>query len=103
MKKLLIVLFIGLTSLVTNAQTEQNDLKGTIKVEVDGLSCPYCAYGLEKNLKKVEGIENIKIDVENAFVLLSITEGKSIPEAIIRKNIEDAGFTPKKISSQDED
>lgn len=103
MKKLLIVLFIGLTSLVTNAQTEQNDLKGTIKVEVDGLSCPYCAYGLEKNLKKVEGIENIKIDVENAFVLLSITEGKSIPEAIIRKNIEDAGFTSKKISSQDED
>jgi copper chaperone CopZ len=98
MKKIVFVLFIGLMAIGLQAQDTQNELKGTLKIEVDGLSCPFCAYGLEKNLIKVEGIETIKIDVENAFVLLTISEGKSVNEKTIRKNIKDAGFTPKAIT-----
>jgi len=102
MNKLLIILFIGLSVISGRAQDGLIELKGTIKIEVDGLSCPFCAYGLEKNLKKLEGVETIKIDVENAFVLLTIAEGKSVDEATIRENIKDAGFTPRVITKDND-
>ena len=97
MKKIFFILTIAIATLTAQAQEAQENLKGTVKVEVDGLSCPFCAYGLEKNLKEVDGVENIKIDVENAYVLLTISKDKAVKEETIRQNIKDAGFTPKKI------
>ena len=79
------------------AQTENKQLEGIIKVEVDGLSCPFCAYGLEKKLQKMEGVEKIEIDVENAFVLLTLEEGKTVNEEAIRERVKDAGFTAREI------
>ena len=79
------------------AQTENKRLEGRIKVEVDGLSCPFCAYGLEKKLQKMEGVEKIEIDVENAFVLLTLEDGKTVNEAMIRERVKDAGFTAREI------
>ena len=29
---------------------------------VDGLACPFCAYGLEKHISALDGIESIEID-----------------------------------------
>lgn len=76
---------------------DQADLSGTVKVEVDGLSCPFCAYGLEKKLKDLDGVIDIKINVENAFVILKVKEGKTLDEAVIRKKVKDAGFTARTI------
>jgi mercuric ion binding protein len=98
MKKLVIIMVIGLTTLTIQAQENKTELMGKVKIEIDGLSCPFCAYGLEKNLRDVENINDIKIDVENAFVLLSISEGKGIDEDLIRKTIKDAGFTARRIT-----
>lgn len=102
-KTLILFLIMAMTAFGAQAQ-ESNDsqFKGSIKIEVDGLSCPFCAYGLEKNLKKVKGVGNIKIDVDNAFVLIDILDGKSIGEKLLRKSITDAGFTPRDISSRPE-
>ena len=79
------------------AQTENKQLEGIIKVAVDGLSCPFCAYGLEKKLQKMEGVEKIEIDVENAFVLLTVEHGKTVYEEVIRERVKDAGFTAREI------
>lgn len=100
---LILLLIIALTSLGASAQqSDERQFKGSIKIEVDGLSCPFCAYGLEKNLKEVKGVSKIKIDVENAFVLIDILEGKSIDEKLLRNSITDAGFTPRNISLRSE-
>ena len=99
MKNLLIVvLLMGLGTTRTLAQRENQELKGTVKVQVDGLSCPFCAYGLEKKLKKLEGVTKIEIDVENAFVLLTIKEEKTISAEDIRQKVKDAGFTAREIT-----
>ncbi len=37
-----------------------------VKIEVDGLSCPFCAFGLKKKLKKIEGVEKVDVSVKNA-------------------------------------
>ncbi len=69
----------------------------TISVSVDGLSCSFCAYGLEKKLKKMEGVEAIKIGLQEGMVTLSVKKGRSINISRIRVAIKDAGFTPRKM------
>lgn len=103
MKNIIILLLCIAFGADLQAQ-EQVELTGKVKVEVDGLSCPFCAYGLEKRLKDLEGVTNIKIDVENAFAILTVREGVSLDEEIIRQKVKDAGFTARTIKNvTDED
>lgn len=92
---LLAVFTIGFTS--ASAQ-ETKKITGTVRMEVNGLSCPFCAYGLEKNLKEIPNIDNITIDVEEAFVTLIIKEGQAVLEEDLKKKVKDAGFTAGKIN-----
>ncbi|MCZ6898964.1 MAG: heavy-metal-associated domain-containing protein, partial [Bacteroidetes bacterium] len=66
-------------------------------IKVDGLSCPFCAYGLEKKLIGIDGVASIKIDIDQGMAILTVSENKSITEEEIRKVVKQAGFTPKKI------
>lgn len=74
------------------AQTKQ------VNVKVDGLSCPFCAYGLEKKIKKIDGIENLKIDVEKGMMTFTVAKEKTVSEDEIKKKVKDAGFTPREIT-----
>ena len=88
--KNIILLLLGVV-LTTGLQAQdQTNLTGKVQVEVDGLSCPFCAYGLEKKLKDLDGVSDIEIDVENAFALLTVEEGKVLDEEAIRKKVKDA-------------
>ncbi len=97
MMKNIIMLLLGVVLSTGLQAQDQTDLTGKVKVEVDGLSCPFCAYGLEKKLKDLDGVSAIKIDVENAFALLTVEEGKVLGEEAIRKKVKDAGFTARTI------
>lgn len=96
---ILTIIIIGVCGICAQVSAQERDsaLEGIIKVEVDGLSCPFCAYGLEKKLKNMEGVVKIEIDVENAFVLLTLEEGKTLSEELIREKVKDAGFTAQEI------
>ena len=37
------------------------------RLYVDGLACPFCAYGVEKNILALRGVEKLDIDVEGRF------------------------------------
>jgi len=69
-----------------------------ITIRVDGLTCPFCAYGLEKKLKRLEGAESVRIDIERGIAVISVAKGKSILEENLRKAVQNAGFTPRKIT-----
>lgn len=69
-----------------------------IAVRVDGLSCPFCAYGLEKKLKRLEGTEEVRIDIDRSVALIKLAEGKTIEEADLKEAVLDTGFTPKEIT-----
>jgi len=88
--KLIIILFLlG----ISTSLAQSNE----VKVRVDGLSCPFCAYGLEKKLNEVDGVDSIFIDFEEGLVLMQVTDSESISEEEIRTKIEEAGFTPRGI------
>ena len=63
------------------------------QMRVDGLACPYCAYGIEKNLKKIDGVEKIDIDLNNGLVTVSVAAGVTLTDAQMKNLFTDAGFT----------
>ena len=60
---------------------------------VDGLACPFCAYGIEKQLSAIEGVESIETDIKSGQIVVTLVEGKSLREEVARKAVKDAGFT----------
>ena len=63
-------------------------------VVVEGMSCPFCAFGVEKRLKKVRGVGSIEINMAVGSASLSASEGESIDFSSIPEAIRKAGFTP---------
>ena len=60
---------------------------------VDGLACPFCAYGVEKQLTRVEGVETVETDVKAGQVVVTLRDGATLDEARARAAVEASGFT----------
>ena len=65
------------------------------KVRINGLSCPFCAYSLEKQLKKVEGSGDVTIKVNEGIAELTSRPGKSLEVEQLNDAVKNAGFTPR--------
>lgn len=65
----------------------------TYVIQVKGLSCPFCAYGLEKKLKKVKGVESVSIDLEKDEAVVTSKSDVAIDEESLRKAVRAAGFS----------
>ena len=63
------------------------------ELSVDGLACPFCAYGIEKKLNAAEGVEDIFIDINAGTVTVTMAESASMSEAAAAQIVKDAGFT----------
>ncbi len=63
------------------------------QLRVDGLACPFCAYGIEKELKRTDGVESIRIDLNAGTVTVTMAEGATLTEARAGRIVKDAGFT----------
>ncbi len=69
-------------------------------MRVDGLACPYCAYGIEKKLKQIEGVEKIDIDLNKGLVTVNVREGVELTEPQVKKLFKDAGFTYRSMTKK---
>ncbi|MGR3303068.1 MAG: heavy-metal-associated domain-containing protein [Candidatus Scalindua sp.] len=87
----LIILILGIFIRLTSAEPAK------VQVKLDGLVCTFCAYNLEKKLKRLEAVEDLKIFVNAGLAELTIKEGKSIDVDGIKKAVKDGGFTPREI------
>ncbi|MGB5983605.1 MAG: heavy-metal-associated domain-containing protein [Nonlabens sp.] len=85
----ILILFIGFTAL---AQTQEG--RDLVEVQVDGLGCPFCAYGLEKKFKEFKGIDDIAIDIETGDFSFSYPADKKIGLKAILEQVKKAGYTP---------
>lgn len=65
----------------------------TYRLQVDGLACPFCAYGVEKKLNDSEGVEAVDIRINEGVVLVTVSEGVRFDEARAEQIMEEAGFT----------
>lgn len=94
----LMILIISLVShtAFTQEHAKQEKLKYA-QVKVNGMACPFCAYGLEKKLKAIDGVIKIEIDVENGVASLEFEADKMVDKKTIADAVKKAGFTPDSI------
>ncbi len=71
-------------------------------LQVDGLGCPFCAYGIEKKLSNLQGVNNVKVDIKNAQVIINMNDDAVLSEPQVQKAVMDAGFTLRSFSLQQE-
>lgn len=65
---------------------------GTAEARVNGLSCPLCAESLNAVMRRVEGVESVRLNLDKGTV--SVRIGKARPtRGQVAKAIDDAGFT----------
>ena len=91
---------LALTTINTISAQDNNE-KAYVKIQVDGLACPFCAYGLEKKLKKIKGSTDIKIDIQKGYVFFRIPKENKPSEDKLRELVKDAGFTAREIKISD--
>ena len=93
-----LLVMIVLLALASSLAVPAQDRPDEIAIRVDGLSCPFCAYGLEKKLKRLAGAEKVEIDIEAGVARIRLREGQRIDEKALKKAVEAAGFTPREIT-----
>ena len=64
----------------------------TIKVQVNGVVCAFCAKGIEKSFKKNDAVKSVKVDLETKQVTLVTKPTKTVDDDTITQTITDAGF-----------
>lgn len=87
---ILLVIALFITSIVS-AQADK------FAVTVEGLGCPFCAYGLEKKFKELKIAKDIKIDIETGLMTFTADAAQSLTAQKIDSQVDKAGYTAKEI------
>ena len=69
------------------AQSTQYDLR------VDGMTCPFCVATSERALKKIDGVESVKTDLEDGVIHVCTDETVSFTDEELTELFLDKGFT----------
>jgi mercuric ion binding protein len=72
-------------------------VRARVVARVDGLGCPFCAYGIEKKIKGIDGVEEISVDIKAGSVTIIYRDRKSFSRDRLKRAIKDAGFTPGEV------
>lgn len=66
-------------------------------VAVDGMSCPFCAYGVRKHLSALPGVKSVQVELARGEAIVEVDPEARLTDERIRKAVREAGFTPGKI------
>ena len=69
----------------------------TYTLRVDGLACPFCAYGIEKQLGKLPGVKKLKTNIKSGTVTVRTAKGKKLTKGQMSKAVKRAGFSLRSV------
>jgi copper chaperone CopZ len=72
-------------------------------LQADGLACPFCAYGIEKQLTRIAGVESVETDLESGSVVITMKPGATLAEAEAKRAVDAAGFTMREFRRRDDE
>lgn len=62
------------------------------EIGVNGMACPFCAYGIEKKLSNLEGTDSLDIHIKKGTIDLNVADDKQVTPDQIQKAVKNAGF-----------
>jgi cation transport ATPase len=90
MKNILIILCCLLVSPIVSAAT-------SIKAEVNGMVCAFCAKGIEKKLNAMPEGQGAFVDLKRRIVVLELKPQQNVPLDAFTQVIKDAGYAVSKV------
>ncbi len=69
-----------------------------VSVIVEGLGCPFCAFGLEKKFKEIKGIKDINIEMETGEMTFAVPNSLELSMDAIGEQVTKAGYTPVEVN-----
>ena len=64
--------------------------------EVYGMDCAPCAYGLERGLKKMDGLQEVRVSLNDGKAYLELAEKNDLTLRSIQEEVKKNGFSAKK-------
>jgi copper chaperone CopZ len=68
-----------------------------LEIDINGLTCPFCVYSLEKELGKLSEVEEVLISLKSNKARLTLKEGAHIDSDTLQEVVLRAGYTPGEI------
>jgi copper chaperone CopZ len=65
------------------------------QIEVAGLACPFCAYGIEKKLRAIPGVQRVETNIKAGTVVVVMKDGTTLDRRRVERAVREAGFTLK--------
>ncbi len=69
----------------------------TIEVTVLGMTCSFCAYGVEQKLNKLEGVGELTVDLKNGRAILEMDDEADVSNETLLQTVDAAGFDVSRI------
>jgi cation transport ATPase len=69
----------------------------TARIGVNGMVCAFCAQGIEKRLEALPQTKAVYVNLGQRLVAVEARPGQALTEAVLRKEIADAGYDVTKI------
>ena len=91
---------LGLAAATASAQEKapvQEPEPRQIQVTILGMSCPFCAYGVQQKLKRLDGVVELEVVLETGLATLTLEEDADISNELLHETVKDAGFEVAKI------
>jgi len=63
-------------------------------VTVQGMQCPFCAYGIKKHLAKIPGVTRVDLELAKNQAIVTVAPEAKVTDTQIQQAIRKAGFTP---------
>lgn len=70
----------------------------TVTLKVDGMTCPFCAYGLERRLRRLSAVDSVVVRVSDGLVQIREKDGQALPDETLQREVEKAGFSLREIA-----
>lgn len=68
-----------------------------LEIDIDGMTCPFCVYSLEKELGKLSEVKQVLISLKSNKARLILKEGAHIDSDTLREVVLEAGYTPGEV------
>ena len=68
-----------------------------LEIDINGMTCPFCVYSLEKELGKLNEVGEVLISLKSSKARVILKEGAHIESDTLREVVLRAGFTPGEV------
>lgn len=91
MKKLLLASIVSL-SMFSTFYSSMAAATQTIKANVNGMVCAFCAQGIEKKMRSLSQTKDVYVNLKQRVVAVELKEGQSLSFDTVKDLIKDAGY-----------